>query len=359
MKRIQLISMIAAILLLVACPLSNSDPKDPTNPANPWLQSNNTIEEINAYYLGHSLISGINDMAMYILNEEQPGSFDFDEQEIPGCPLSYHWDSTESGPGEFVSNPDIHMVQLHAALDSGNYNHIVVTDSVPRGGAGMEAETVDYLELILARARLARPDVRLYYYETWHHRDSGTQERIDDPEEQATGPNSNRELAWLPRLEADAVMWQRIVDTVNSNDSPATGEYPVKLIPAGRILGTIVEAAENGELPGVNGIEDIFGMTPVYNDEGTQLFDGEGNPLAEPDFIHLSHIGSYAISCIHAAVLSLRDPVGYTADVYDIHGGSFWDTPNWWGYEYPAPDPATVTAIQQMVRDRLQDLYIP
>lgn len=109
-----------------------------TNEDRSWLQSDNEILSIQVYYLGHSLISDVNDMAMSILNYIEEDSFTFDEQEIPGCPLSWHWDETQAGGLDpFISDREIHMRQLHEALDSGDYSHIVITDSVPRGGSGI------------------------------------------------------------------------------------------------------------------------------------------------------------------------------------------------------------------------------
>lgn len=173
-----------------------------------------------------------------------------------------------------------------------------------------------------------------------------------------TGPNPNRELAWLPRLQADALMWERIVETVNQNHPPSTGGFPVKLIPAGRVLGAVAEAAEEGSIPGFSGIEDFFGRVAVYNDEGVQIFDGD-EPRSEPDFIHLNYYGKYIIASVHAAVLSGRTPEGYTFDVYTIHGTNYWDTPNWWGYSQSRPDAESIQAFQQIIADQLNELYDP
>jgi len=104
------------------------------------------------------------------------------------------------------------------------------------------------------------------------------------------------------RVEADAAMWQRIVDTVNANDPVETGEFPVHLMPAGRILGRVVDAVEAGEVPGFSSKDDLFGEN-----------------------IHINHYGKLVIAMVHAAILSLEDPTQFSVDgMSNIYGGAYW-----------------------------------
>lgn len=269
---------------------------------------------IRAFYVGHSLTSDVPSMVKGLADRNEQVKFSFRHQDIPGAPLRWQWEEKDR-KSEFEPQ---YGGRYHLHLPGGNFNVMVLTDSVPRGGAEMEAETIDYLGRFVAFARSANPDIRIYYYETWHHLTSGTPQRS---EYDKTSPN--RDLAWRPRLDADKAMWQNIVDEVNRKHP---GRYPVKIIPSGQVLAAVSDAIKVGKVPGWTSIRDIFG-----------------------DDIHVNLYGKYVIALSHYAALTGRSPVGLNSDIKSIWGGAYWDTKFWDGKVYPRMKPETEKAIQEIV----------
>lgn len=96
---------------------------------------------IHAFYLGHSLNSDKPDQVQAILAAQNMGNFTFREQFIPGSPLRWHWNEAAPGGsqpyienGTYGFDPTFNQ-NLYHALDGGLISHLIVTDSVPRGGA--------------------------------------------------------------------------------------------------------------------------------------------------------------------------------------------------------------------------------
>lgn len=269
-------------------------------------------EGAKVFYIGHSLMSDIPDMVQ-ALAKSAGIRFDFKEQFIPGAPLRWQWKEGRSHRGEpqFQDNYD-------KALPDGNYDALVVTDGVPRGGAELEAETVDYLARFQAYATTQNPRCQVYYYETWHHITSGTPQ---NSEYDTASPR--RTLRWRERLSADRAMWDGIVSEANKRN--AGKGRPILMIPAGRALAMLDDAVKRGEVPGIVKTRDYF-----------------------DDEIHLNPYGKYFVACVHFAVLFNRSPVGLTGDAKGRWGESYWDTRNWQGKSWARPDPAAITAMQRI-----------
>ncbi|MFV0416527.1 MAG: hypothetical protein ACK5NG_09200, partial [Chthoniobacterales bacterium] len=243
-------------------------------------------------------------------------NFSFRYQDIPGAPLRWQWGEKDRN-SEFEPH---YGGQYHTHLPSGEFNVMVLTDSVPRGGEELEKETVDYMGRFVDLARKYNPDISIYYYETWHHLTSGTPQRS---EYDTTSPT--RELSWRKRLDADKAMWQRIVDEVNRKHP---GKYPVKIIPSGQVLAAVFDAIDAGKIPGWNNIRDIFG-----------------------DDIHVNNYGKYIVALSHYAVLTGHSPIGLPSDIKDVWGGDYWDREFWDGKVYPRMKPETVKAVQKIVAE--------
>lgn len=273
-----------------------------------------TAEPIRAFYIGHSLMSDIPGMTQAIANSEAKNSFSFRHQDIPGAPLRWQWGEKDRD-SQFESQ---FGGRYHIHLPSGEFNVLVVTDSVPRGGKELEAETVDYLGRFVEFARKHNPDVRIYYYETWHSLTSGTAQNTKDD-----NASPNRRLKWRERIDADKKMWERIVAEVNRKHP---GKYPVRIIPGGQALAAVADAIEAGKIPAWKSTADLFG-----------------------DDIHTNHYGKYIVALTHYAVLTGRSPVGTDADLKDIWGGSYWGRKQWDGNTYRKPSPQTVRALQEIV----------
>jgi hypothetical protein len=128
-----------------------------------------------------------------------------------------------------------------------------------------------------AVARKARPDVRLYLYETWH--------RLGDP------------AGWLERIDADLpALWEgQVLRPAMGREGLAAGV--IHVIPGGQVMAAAVRAAEAGQLPGLTRREEFF-----------------------TDDIHLNDIGAWLIAMTHYAVLYHRTPEGLPAQLSRADG---------------------------------------
>ena len=289
-----------------------------------------SIEPKSVYFVGHSLLTLIPDFVAHMTNSMRADSFTFREQNVPGAPLRWHWEESGPGDGSPVGEWDFNH-QIHDALASGLYTHVVVTDSVPRGGTEMEDETVQYLGEIVAAARAARPDVRVFYYETWPHITSGLPGH--DPYGHDT-MSPTRNLEWLERIHADAPMWERIVDRVNQAMPPGAAGHNVQLIPAGRVLASLVAAVEAGLVPGFDEVEDLF-----------------------LDEIHTNHYAKLVVAATHVAIYSRRDPRDFDIGILDRWGNPYWNVEDWEGNIFQRPSDAAAAEFLRVVYEATPQYY--
>ncbi len=268
---------------------------------------------LRVFYIGHSLQSDIPDMVKSLAASAGGRAFEFKEQFIPGAPLRWQWNEGRQHAGE-----PVFQGTFDRELAAGKWGALVLTDSVPRGGEELEAESADYLGRFVDFAREHQPRISLFFYETWHHLTSGTER---NSEYDTASPR--RTLKWRERLDADRAMWRGIVERVNG---PRAGRgEPVRIIPAGQAMGRLSDAADKGEAPGLTSIRDAF-----------------------DDEIHPNPYGKYLVACVHYAVLFGKSPEGLPGDVKGRWGASYWNTPNWQGKSWPPPDPGLVRLMQRI-----------
>jgi hypothetical protein len=191
------------------------------------------------------------------------------------------------------------------AMASGDYDVVVLTESVEIRDAVRHDDSARALRHWVAAARAGNPGVRVYLYETWH--------RLDDPE------------GWLERIDADlARHWKG--DLLR----PAMAQADVGtvyVIPAGQVLAAAVRAAESGALPGLTSRQDFMARTP----------DGS------VDTIHLNDLGNWLVAMVHFAVIYHRSPQGLPHRLVLPDGSA----------ATPAPDTA-VAALQKLVWDTVR-----
>lgn len=265
------------------------------------------------FYIGHSLQSNIPDMVSELLVAGTGDRPMWKEQHILGSPLRWQWDEpTREKKTEFEPT---YQVAYDKGLREGKIDALILTDSVPRGGKELEDESVDYLTRFAKFAKEANPDITIYYYETWHCNESGTEKGCAYDTASPT-----RTLKWRERLDADRAMWERIVDKA----AEASGAR-ILIIPAGQGMARLADAIERGEVPGFKTARDLF-----------------------TDDIHVTPYANYFIACLHYAALTGRSPVGLAYDIKDRWGRGYWTVPDWTGKLWPAPDPAAVRKMQEI-----------
>jgi hypothetical protein len=225
---------------------------------------------LNVFHLGHSLVN--RDMPAMLAQLAPPGHR-YDSQLGWGTTLMAHWgDAKITGFAEENAHPRFRAA--HEAVDSGDYDAIVLTEMVEIRSSIRYFDSSAYLARWAAKALAARPDVRLYLYETWHP--------LDDPE------------GWLERLDLDHERyWLRRVLGPALKALPKTAR--IHLIPAGPVLAAVVRAVE-----AQGGVGNLTDRTDLFaRDEGGKL-----------DPIHLNDIGNYLVALVHYATLYHASPDG-------------------------------------------------
>jgi len=227
-------------------------------------------EPIAVFHLGHSLVN--RDMPAMLAQLAGEGHH-FNSQLGWGTTLKAHW-GDDAINGFVEENAHSHFRAAHEATRSGEYEAIVFTEMVEIRASLKYHDSPVYLALWAEEALAAKPDVRLYLYETWHP--------LDDPE------------GWLERLDADFRRYW-----LDGIAKPALARLPagtqLRIIPAGQVLAAFVRTVESGSgIGNVSTRADLFARTA----EGGQ------------DQIHLSDLGNYLVALVHFTVLYHRSPVG-------------------------------------------------
>lgn len=276
----------------------------------------------NVFFIGHSLMSEIPGMTKSLVEKNPRQRLGLRHQDIPGSPLRYHWDQKDRPD---MGEP-IYGGRYHVHLKSGEFDTLILTDSVPRGGAALEAETVDYLGRFADFARQHRPDIRIYYYETWHYLTSGTP--ANSPYD---AKHPNRNLKWRERIDADVDMWGRIVKQVNDS---RPGSPAIQIIPGGSILAAVSDAIDAGEIPEWKSINDLFS-----------------------DDIHINRYGQYIMTLAYYAAITGKSPVGASSDVRNLWGRPVWNQKALDGKVYPPMKAETVRKVQEIVERVMTTSY--
>lgn len=234
---------------------------------------------LRVFHLGHSLVG--RDMPA-MLAQLAPEGHEYGSQLGWGATLRSHWLGPDEVPGFVQENAHSAHRPAREAIGGGGYDAVVLTEMVEIRDAIKWHASGNYLAEWARFARQARPDVRIYLYETWH--------RLDD------------EAGWLERIDADAVpLWQ---DEVMRRAMGADGVGAIYRVPGGPALAAVARAAEAGDLPGIDNREDLFARTPER----------------ELDLIHPGDLGNYVVALTHYAVLYQRSPEGLPAQLNRADG---------------------------------------
>lgn len=249
------------------------------------------------YHLGHSLV---NREMPAMLSQLAGAGHAYQSQLGWGTTLKAHW-GDEPINGFESENAHDQFRPAKDAVASGDYDAIVLTEMVEIRDAVAYFDSPHYLALWANAALEARPDVRLYLYETWH--------KLDDP------------AGWLERIDTDLTeYWKGEVLRPALADLPEGAR--IHVIPAGQALAAFVRAVEaRGGIPDVRDRRDLFAKGP----DGT------------PDVIHLNELGNYLVALVHYAVIYQKDPTGLPFRLQRSDGSPA-----------TAPEPETALLMQEI-----------
>lgn len=230
---------------------------------------------LTVFHLGHSLVN--RDMPAMLAQLAGDGHR-YESQLGWGTTLKAHW-GDEPINGFDTENAHPRFRPAHEAVDSGDYDAIVLTEMVEIRDALRYFDSPVYLQRWVGAALSARSDVRVYLYETWHP--------LDDAE------------GWLNRLDADLQRYW-----LDGLAKPALAKLPpdarLHIIPAGQVLAQFVRTVE-----ATGGVGNITDRTDLF----------ARNTDGSPDQIHLNDLGNYLVALVHYAVLYHQSPVGLPNDL--------------------------------------------
>lgn len=227
-------------------------------------------QPLTVFHLGHSLVN--RDMPA-MLAQLSPKGHAYESQLGWGTTLQAHWGDAPINGFE-AENAHPRFRPAMEAVQSGDYDAFVLTEMVEIRASIRYYESPVYLARWASEAVKARPDVRLYLYETWH--------QLDDPE------------GWLERIDLDHERYwlSRVLGPALENVPVGTRIF---LLPAGPVLAAFVRAVEaKGGVGNVRDRTDLFARA----EDGTL------------DVIHLNDLGNYLVALTHYAVLYQQSTVG-------------------------------------------------
>ena len=259
---------------------------------------------LSVYHLGHSLKG--HDIPAFIGQLAAAAGFEghrFSSQLGWGASLRDHWQGPEALGGFAEMNNTPAWADPRDALGQGRHDVLVLTEMVELKDAIRWHESSVHLAQWVAFARAARPDLRVYLYESWH--DLSVSE------------------GWLERLDTDpAQLWEGTI-LAEAMARPGTGT--VHVIPAGRVMAALVRRVEGqGGVPGMTSRADLF-----------------------TDTIHINDLGAYLVALVHLAVLYQVNPVGLPHTLIRADGSPA--TP---------PDPELARLMQEIVWSVVRDLPV-
>ncbi|MFN3685743.1 hypothetical protein [Salinarimonas sp.] len=226
------------------------------------------------FHLGHSLVG--RDMPR-MLAAMAPVGHRYASQLGWGTTLQAHWRADAPIPG--FETVDLHPLHedVHGALDSGDFDVLVLTEMVELRDAIRHFDSPRFLRAFAERALAGNPAIRVYLYETWH--------RLDDPEGFLERIDRDLPRAWEGELLARAQAGEPL---------PA----PIRVVPAGQAIAAVVRAAEDG-----GGIEGVAGRADLFVDD-----------------IHPSPLGNWVVALAHYATLYGSSPVDLPPSGADADG---------------------------------------
>lgn len=203
-------------------------------------------------FVGHSLVGpdlpGMVETGLRYMG--QPSTVE--AQVINGAPLRVSLTDGATAQG----------VNAKAELEKGETEVLILTEATPLADQVMWNDTVGQVMAFAKLANEARPDTRVFLYETWPSR---------------LGVSTSD---WLSNIATDLSLWEDVV-----SEASVQGGYPVKLIPAAQAFALLAQEIDKGAVPGIDRIDPFFS-----------------------DDIHLSDRGKYFIALVHLTAITGKSP---------------------------------------------------
>jgi hypothetical protein len=246
-----------------------------------WVEAA-PLPSVRVLFVGHSLVNQDMPAMARAVAASVGVDFTYDVQLIDGGSLEVNWNQAERATG----------VRAREALATGGYDTVVLTEAVNLDDHLRWSEPAVHAARWYALAREHRPDVRLFFYETWHHR--------SEPRHARGLPLLPSRLSWREHLDVDLGKWEHIVDGAEHAYAMAHASAPplgVHIVPGGQALAALVDAIRAGQVPGLSSEDALF-----------------------RDGVHLTDLGNYFIALVQVRTLSCADIERATGSVARADG---------------------------------------
>ncbi len=218
-------------------------------------------------FVGHSLIGPDLPPLVQSALKQMGEPTSVEAQVINGATLAYNWDHSAEAEG----------VDARARLAAGAADVLILTEAQPIAGPVEWSDTAGRIAAFASLGAEARPDLRVYLFETWPSLASGPGTVIEgDPQ---------AGLPWRERLVQDLPLWEKV-----AAEAAAKSGVAVQVIPGGQAMARLDDAIAAGEVPGLTSLRDVFA-----------------------DDIHPNGKGLYFLAMVHAAAISGKSPEGLPA----------------------------------------------
>ncbi len=280
-----------AVIVLVALACAACAPAEGSRrvPRSPPGRAAPEVTSARILFIGHSLIGVVMPAMMQGIAESLGARMAWDAQIGIGAALEVNWKDPDSADG----------VDARDVLPTGAYDVVVMTEAVRLDDMIRYRDPPRYGGLFYDLARRSRPDVRVFFFETWHDRDEVR--RTVGPRQVAT---------WRAYLDEDRPRWEGIVDAIEA----AHPGPPIHIVPGGQAFARLHDAIHAGEVPGLTDDAALF-----------------------RDSVHPSPLGCYFVALVQFATVFRRSPVGATNLGRDREGQVLVEVP-----------PATARALQRI-----------
>jgi hypothetical protein len=215
-------------------------------------------------FVGHSLVGPTLPNVLEAALRHAGDVSQVQAQIINGAPLAYNWDHSAEAEG----------VDAKARLADRPADVLILTEAQPIKGHVMFSFTAENVARFAGLAYEAKPDARVYVYETWPSLNSGPGTEVTDDPDAGT--------PWRERIALELPIWEGVV-----SQSSALSGHEIKLIPAGQAMGRLADSIRAGALPGIGDIKEMFS-----------------------DDIHPNGKGIYFIAMVQLAVITGKSPEG-------------------------------------------------